>query len=107
MHSGSSQLLADFGHRTENCLRQFLDDMELADVMGKVAKHLGNGLRIQRRTVGRDAPRRQFALLECRLERAEETLHVCVGRIVVQHLVGDAPEGAVVDNREDTERAVV
>ncbi|HUT93898.1 MAG TPA: hypothetical protein VMY37_30825 [Thermoguttaceae bacterium] len=45
---GGRQLLADFGDRTENRLRQFLDDMKLADLMGNVAKQLGNGLRIRR-----------------------------------------------------------
>jgi len=81
--------------------------MKLAKLVGNVAKHLGNWLRIQGRTIGRDAPQRQAALLEGRLERAEQGLHVGLRGIMVQHLVGQAAEAVIVDDREDTEAAIV
>ena len=44
------QLLADLGARVQHRLRQFLDDVKLAELVGNVAKHLGNRLGIQGRT---------------------------------------------------------
>ena len=38
------QLPADFGARVQDGFRQFLDDMELAELVGNVAKHPGNRL---------------------------------------------------------------
>lgn len=38
------QFLADLGASVQHSLRQFLDDMELAELVGNVAKHLGNRL---------------------------------------------------------------
>src|SRR3989337_2210255 len=66
------QLLADLGARVQHRLRQFLDDMKLAELVGNVTKHLGNRLRIQARSVRRDAPQHEFAPLECRVECAEK-----------------------------------
>ena len=41
------------------------------------------------------------------MEAAEERRDVLVGRVVVQDLVGDPFEGAVVDDRQDAERPVI
>ena len=101
------QLLADLGARVQHRLRQFLDDMKLAELVGNIAKDPGNWLGIQGRTVGRDASQHQFVPLECRLERAEESLDVRVGRIVVQHFVNQAAERPVVDDGEDTKWPIV
>ena len=101
------QFLADFGHGTQHRFGQFLDDVKLATLVRHVAKYRGNRLRIQVRTVGRDALQFQAALLQQRLKPAEETLDVGVRGIMVQHLEGDSPERAVVDDREHAERAVV
>ena len=88
-------------------LDQFLDGVELAELVGRIAKHFGNRLGIQGRSVGRDPLQHQFVPLERRLQRAEESLDVGVVRIVVQHFVDEAAEGVVVDDREDTEQPVV
>lgn len=101
------QLPADFGARTQNRFSRLLDDMKFAELVGNIAKDLGNRLGIQGRAVGRDASQHQFVPLECRLERAEESLDVRVGRIVIQHFVNQAAERPVVDNREDAEWPIV
>jgi hypothetical protein len=41
------------------------------------------------------------------VEAAEERLDVVVGRIAVQDVAGEPLEGAVVDDRQDAERAVI
>jgi hypothetical protein len=104
---GGGQLLADFGYRTQYRLRQFLQDVKLAELVWHIPENLRNRLGIQRRTVGRDALKRQSALVECRLKRAEETFDVGACGIVIQNLVADSPERVVVDDREDTKWAVV
>ena len=44
---------------------------------------------------------------EGRVESAEERLDVLVRRIVIEDLVGEPLEGAVVDDREDAEGSVI
>jgi hypothetical protein len=46
-------------------------------------------------------------LFQSRLELAEESLDVGVRGIMVQDFVRDPSEGTVVDDRENTERAIV
>jgi hypothetical protein len=41
------------------------------------------------------------------VEAAKERLDVAVGRVVVEDLIDEPLEGAVVDDREDAERAVI
>ena len=82
-------------------------DMELAELVGNGAKHLGYRLWIELRAVGRDAPQCQLVPLKCRLEGAEESLDVGVLRVVVQHFIDEAAKGAVVHDRENAERPVV
>lgn len=104
---GGGQFLADLGRCTQHRFGQFLDHMEFTDLMPHPAENLGNRPGIQPGTIGRDALQSQAALVQSRLELAEETFDVGMGGIVVEHLVRDPPEGSVVDDREHAERAVV
>ena len=67
----------------------------------------GDRLGIQRRAVGRDPLEGQPARRESPVEAAEEGRDVRVGRVVVEDLVGEPLEGAVVDDRQDAERPVI
>ena len=75
--------------------------------MRDLAEDRGDRLGIQRRAIGRDPTDGQPAGLEGGPESAEERRDVRVGRVVVEDLVGEPLEGAVVDDREDAERAVI
>ena len=41
------------------------------------------------------------------MEPAEEGRDVLVGRVVIEDLVGEPFEGAIIDDREDAERPVI
>jgi hypothetical protein len=101
------QFLADFRHRPQHCFGQLLENVKLANLMRHIAENLGNRPRIQARSVGRDAFQSQSALLQQRLKPAEETLDVGMRGVMVQDLVGDPPECAVVHDREYAERAII
>ena len=75
--------------------------------MRHLTEDRGDRLGIQRRAVGRDPLEGQSARLQGGMEAAEERLDVLVGRVVVEDLVDEPLEGAVVDDREDAERAVI
>ena len=51
--------------------------------------------------------RAQAARLQGRVGAAEERLDALGGRVVVQDLVGEPLEGAVVDDRQDAGRSVI
>ena len=101
------QPLALLCHGREDRLGQFAKDMEGADLMRDLAEDLGDRLGIQRRAVGRNPTDGQPAGIEGLMEAAEERRDVLVGRVVVEDLVGQPLEGAVVDDREDAERPVI
>ena len=101
------QALAQFGHGTEHRLGDFLEDVECAELVRNLAEDGGDRLGIQRRAVGRDPLEGQAARLQGRVESAEERLDVLVGRVVIEDLVEEPLEGAVVDDREDAEGTVI
>jgi hypothetical protein len=101
------QLLADLGHGTQDRLRQFLDDVEFTDLVRNSGKHQAQRLGIERRGIGRDTLQRQVALLQDGLEATQEGDDVLVLGIVIEHLIQDAFEGAIVNERQDAERAIV
>jgi len=77
---GGSEFLADFGHRPQHRLGQFLDDVKLAELVRNIPKNLGNRLWIQGRAIGRDAAQRQFTLFQCGMKRTEKrSMSACVG----------------------------
>jgi hypothetical protein len=78
-----------------------------ADLVRDLAEDRGDRLGIQRRAVGGDPLEGQLAGLQGPPEVAEEGRDVRLSRVVVQDLVGDPLEGAVIDDREDAERAVI
>ena len=102
------QTLAFLGHgRGADRLVHLVQDVELADLMRHRTEDCGDRLGIQRRAVGRDPLEDQPACLQGRPEAAEERLDVDLGRVAVQDVVGQPFEGAVIDDRQDTERAVI
>ena len=101
------QILAELGHRAEDRLGHFLEDVEGAELMRHLTEDRGDRLGIQRRAVGRDPLEGQSPCRQARLEAAEERLDIDVGRVVVENLIEEPLEGAVVDDREDAERAVI
>ncbi len=94
-----SQFLANPRHGSQNRLGQFLENMELADLMGRVAEHIGDRNRIQGRTVGRDAFERKTSCFQRFVETTEELSDVVVGWIVGEDLVGNPLERVVVNDR--------
>jgi hypothetical protein len=69
----------------------------------------GNARRqgIQGGSVGSDAFQGQAAFGQDALETTHEVEDVLVGGIVIEHSIQQAFESAVVDKRQDTERAIV
>jgi hypothetical protein len=101
------QAFADAGRGMQDGLGQFLEDMELAHLVGNVAEHQGNGLRVQRRATGRDAQDGLIAGADPAVEPSEEAEDAHLGRVVVQDLVEQAPLPTGSDGRQHTEGAVV
>ena len=58
------QFFPDLGHRPQNRLGQFLEDVEFADLVRNIAEHCTQRLRIKRRCIGGNAPQSQVALRE-------------------------------------------
>ncbi len=83
------------------------DGVEPADLMLHGAEDLGNRLRIEFRAVGGDPAKGQPSAGQGRPEAAEEPPDVPVSRVVVEDLVAQPLEGAVIDDRPDAEGAVV
>ena len=101
------QVLAELGHRAEDRLGHFLEDVEGAELMRHLTEDRGDRLGIQRRAVGRDPLEGQPPCRQAGLKTAKERLDIDVGRVVVENLIEQPLEGAVVDDREDAERAVI
>ena len=101
------QVLADLSDGAEDGLVQLSQDVEATNLVLNRAEDLVNRLRIQLRTVGGDPVDGQPAARQDHLEPPEERPDIPVSRVVVQDLVAQPFEGAVVDDRQDTEGAVV
>jgi len=105
--STGRQILAQFGHGREDRLGHFFENMERAKLMRHIAEDRGDRFGVQRRAVGCDPLEAQPARVQGGMEAAEERFNVAVGGIVVEDLVGEPLEGAVIDDREDAERSVI
>lgn len=103
----SGDLLAFLGQGAQDRLGQFRDGVELAHLMFDGAENLGDRHGIQRGRIGRDAMQRETALLEHALEFTKESADVVVRRSVIQHLIADAFEAAIIDDGQDAVRTVV
>ena len=101
------QLLANPGHGVQNRVGQFLDDVELADLVGNGTEDQGNGLRVKRPTIGCDPPQCQAADIQLFLELGQESGDVHGRGRVVQHTIAQTAEVAVVHKTQHAERAVV
>src|SRR5262249_39130077 len=102
-----SQIFPNLRDRTQDGLGQFLNDMELADLMRNIAENYVKPLWIQRRRIGGNTAQRQVGLLQESLEASQECGDALVKGIVVEYLIDDAFERAIIDDGQNTERAVV
>lgn len=101
------QLLANLGHCPQDHLRQFLDDVEFANLVGNSAENRLQRLGIKGRSVGRHAFDRHAPRDKHGLKPAEERDDIRMIWIVVQDLIEQTLEGAVVNDREHAEGTVV
>ena len=101
------QVLADPSDGAEDGLVQLRQDMEATDLMLHGSEDLGDRPWIQVRTVGGDSAEGQPPAGQGRPEAAEEPPDIPVSRGVVEDLVTEPPEGAVVNDRQDAEGAVI
>src|SRR5450755_821510 len=101
------EFLAGCGQSVQHRLGNFLEDVELTDLMGRVGPQLMQRLGVQLRAVGGDAPDCQAALVQSGFEVSQEAADVVLGRVVLQDAEGQAVEGSVVNQRKHAERAVV
>jgi hypothetical protein len=101
------QVLADRSGGVEDSLVQLGQDVEATNLVLDRAEDLGNGLGIELRTVRGDPVEAQPAARQGRLEPPEERPDIPVSRVVVENLVAQTLEGAVVNDRQDAEGAVV
>src|SRR4029077_8220356 len=76
-------------------------------LMFDASEDLGNRLRIQLRAVGGDPAQGQPAAGQGRPEAAEESPDIPLSRVVVEDLVAQPLEGAVIDEGQDAEGSVV
>ncbi|MEJ7640303.1 MAG: recombinase family protein [Singulisphaera sp.] len=83
------------------------DGVEGAKLMRHFTENGGDRPGIERRAVGRDPLEGKAPRLQGRVESAQERLDVRVGRVVIEDLVDEPLEGAVVDDREDAEGPVI
>src|SRR5690349_3158286 len=90
------QALANRSDGTEDRLVQVRQDVEPADLMLHGAEDLRNRLRIQLRAIGGDPAKGQPAAGQGRPEAAEEPPDIPVSRVVVEDLIAQPLEGAVV-----------
>src|SRR4051812_39635936 len=81
--------------------------MELADLVGDVAEHQGNGIWVQRRAIGGNSLDCLAAGAKLVVESSQEAKNVQLGWVVIQDLVEQSPLPAGIDGRKDTEGAVV
>lgn len=77
------QRFSHLGHRPEDGLGQFRDGVKLANLVGDVAEHLGDGNRIEGGTIRGDAAQGQPPGVEGGLEPPEELSDVVVAGVVV------------------------
>lgn len=101
------ELAAHRGHGLEDGFVHLGDDMELTDLMPDVSKHLGDGRWVQVRPIGGDAAEFEAPGPQGLMEPGEEPRDVFQGRRVVQDLIDQAFEPAVVHDRQDAIRSVV
>ena len=103
----SGEFLAFLGQRTQDGLGQFRNGVELANLVELWIENFCNRQRVQRGRIGGDATQGEAALLKKTLEFSEERPDVLVRRIMIEDLVADASEGAVVHDGQDAIGAVV
>jgi len=92
------EFLAEFRHRVQHRLGNFLDDVKLTQLVADVGPQLRQRLGVQRRTVGGDAQYLELTRFQLDLEIPQERTHVRVGWVVVEHAKSQAAMAAVIDN---------
>jgi len=92
------EVSSHLGHGFEDFPVDLLEDMELADLMGHAGEYPSQGFGIQRRTVGCNPSQGQPSTVQFRPEPTKKEGHIVMGGIVVQNLVEEPFEGAVIHN---------
>jgi len=101
------KLLAEACKYSQYRLGQFLEDVELADLVRELPKDLSYWLRIEGRGVGRD-PAHNATVCGNRFPQPfQEATNVFVLRIMLKHLVQQAALTLAIDDRQDAEWAVI
>jgi len=98
----SPQALALAGHRFHHGFDDILDDVKLAQLMGRPAKDLGEGCGIEGRPIGGHAPQRQVTRGQGRVQPPQKGPDVLVGGIMVSDVIQNALVTAIIDRREHT-----
>ncbi len=101
------QFFAGGGQGVQHRLENFLEDVELTDLMRHVGPPFLERLGVQFRAIRGDAPDCQAARVQPGLEVRQEAADVVLGRVVLQDAEGQADEGSVVDQGKHAERAIV
>ncbi len=101
------ELLARPADRFEHRFGQLRDGVELTDLVFHVSEHLGDGNWIQSGRIRRDPEQCLGMGIERVLESPEEGNDVLMFRIVVQDLVQQAVETAVLNDGQHAERTIV
>lgn len=90
------QGFSHWGHRMQERLGEFLEDMEFANLVRHFAEDCLHGLGIQGRPIGGHALHGEPTLAQGLVESAPECLKVLLPRIVIEHLVEKSFERAIV-----------
>jgi hypothetical protein len=101
------QALPQASQGTQHSLGQVREDMEFTDLVRDLPKHLGNRLRIQRRTIGRDALDYASTSRDQFLQAIQEPDDVPMSRVALQDVVEQSALLTGIDGRQDTEGAVI
>ncbi len=83
------------------------DGVEFTDLVRDLPKHLGNRLRIQRRTISRDGPDFAPTSRNQGLQATEKLGDVRVSRVPLQDVVEQSALLTGIDGRQDTEGTVI
>ena len=92
---------------TQHRPSQFLEDMELTNLVGNRPKYPGNWLGVQWRGIGRDAQDHAAVGRDQSLQATKKPGDIPVSRVVLQHVIEQPALPSSIDGRQDTEGAIV
>src|SRR5262245_2096291 len=101
------QLLAEFRQRVQHRPGDLLEDSALTELVGSAWPRLLEDCWVKQRAIRGDAAHLQAAFIQLSLELGQESADVCVSRVVVEDLEGQAVVPAAIHDREDAEGPIV